>query len=89
MVYSVGGTGATLFLGCKLVGLNFQQEAQEANFRCASKAITHKEKNKYEVCWLTLQAEGGMPTSCTSFYCLLRFTSLSVCTAMLAWGPAW
>ena len=36
VVYSIGGTGATLFLGRKLVGLNFQQEAQEANFRCAS-----------------------------------------------------
>ena len=34
IVYSVGGTGASLFLGRKLVGLNFQQEAQEANFRC-------------------------------------------------------
>ncbi|KAK9830575.1 hypothetical protein WJX81_000349 [Elliptochloris bilobata] len=33
LVYSIGGTGATLFLGRKLVGLNFQQEAQEANFR--------------------------------------------------------
>jgi ABC-type uncharacterized transport system fused permease/ATPase subunit len=32
-VYSLGGTGASLFLGRKLVGLNFQQEAQEANFR--------------------------------------------------------
>ena len=36
VVYSIGGTGVTLFLGRKLVGLNFQQEAQEANFRCAS-----------------------------------------------------
>ena len=35
LVYSIGGTGATLFLGRKLVGLNFQQEAQEANFRLA------------------------------------------------------
>ena len=35
VVYSIGGTGVTLFLGRKLVGLNFQQEAQEANFRCA------------------------------------------------------
>lgn len=33
VVYSIGGTGASLFLGRKLVGLNFQQEAQEANFR--------------------------------------------------------
>ena len=32
-VYSLGGTGVSLFLGRKLVGLNFQQEAQEANFR--------------------------------------------------------
>ena len=36
LVYSIGGTGTSLFLGRKLVGLNFQQEAQEANFRCAS-----------------------------------------------------
>lgn len=35
IVYSVGGTGVSLFLGRKLVGLNFKQEAQEANFRCA------------------------------------------------------
>ena len=34
VVYSVGGTGVSLFLGRKLVGLNFTQEAQEANFRC-------------------------------------------------------
>ena len=34
LVYSIGGTGTSLFLGRKLVGLNFQQEAQEANFRC-------------------------------------------------------
>ncbi|CAL5224458.1 g7149 [Coccomyxa viridis] len=33
LVYSIGGTGTSLFLGRKLVGLNFQQEAQEANFR--------------------------------------------------------
>jgi len=35
LVYSLGGTGVTLFLGRRLVGLNFQQEAQEANFRRA------------------------------------------------------
>lgn len=35
IVYSVGGTGISLLLGKKLVGLNFQQEAQEANFRYA------------------------------------------------------
>ena len=35
LVYSIGGTGTSLFLGRKLVGLNFQQEAQEANFRLA------------------------------------------------------
>ena len=35
LVYSIGGTGTSLFLGRKLVGLNFQQEAQEANFRCS------------------------------------------------------
>jgi ABC-type uncharacterized transport system fused permease/ATPase subunit len=33
VVYSVGGTGISIKLGQKLVGLNFQQEAQEANFR--------------------------------------------------------
>ena len=33
VVYSVGGTGISIKLGRKLVGLNFQQEAQEANFR--------------------------------------------------------
>ena len=38
VVDSVGGTGASLFLGRKLVGLNFAQEAQEANFRCARPA---------------------------------------------------
>jgi ABC-type long-subunit fatty acid transport system fused permease/ATPase subunit len=35
LVYSLGGTAASVFLGRKLVGLNFQQEAQEANFRLA------------------------------------------------------
>ena len=39
VVYSVGGTGVSLFLGRKLVGLNFTQEAQEANFRCACLTI--------------------------------------------------
>lgn len=33
IVYSLGGTATSVFLGRKLVGLNFQQEAQEANFR--------------------------------------------------------
>ncbi|DBA90594.1 hypothetical protein WJX77_005457 [Trebouxia sp. C0004] len=33
VVYSVGGTAISIKLGQKLVGLNFQQEAQEANFR--------------------------------------------------------
>jgi ABC-type uncharacterized transport system fused permease/ATPase subunit len=33
LVYSLGGTATSVFLGRKLVGLNFQQEAQEANFR--------------------------------------------------------
>jgi hypothetical protein len=33
LIYSIGGTGVSIFLGRKLVGLNFQQEAQEANFR--------------------------------------------------------
>lgn len=33
VVYSVGGTAASLYLGRNLVGLNFQQEAQEANYR--------------------------------------------------------
>lgn len=40
VVYSVGGTAISLKLGQKLVGLNFQQEAQEANYRyaCVSRA---------------------------------------------------
>ncbi|CAL8470471.1 g10013 [Coccomyxa elongata] len=33
LIYSLGGTATSVFLGRKLVGLNFQQEAQEANFR--------------------------------------------------------
>ena len=33
LVYSVGGTGLSIAIGRPLVGLNFQQEAQEANFR--------------------------------------------------------
>ena len=33
VVYSVGGTAISVKLGQRLVGLNFQQEAQEANFR--------------------------------------------------------
>ncbi|GMH34252.1 hypothetical protein BSKO_02086 [Bryopsis sp. KO-2023] len=33
VVYSVGGTGVSLWLGRSLVGLNFQQEAREADFR--------------------------------------------------------
>lgn len=40
LVYSIGGTGTSLFLGRKLVGLNFQQEAQEANFRRAQLSST-------------------------------------------------
>lgn len=35
LVYSIGGTATSLFLGRKLVGLNFEQEVQEANFRQA------------------------------------------------------
>ena len=34
LVYSIGGTGLSLYLGRNLVGLNFAQEAQEANYRC-------------------------------------------------------
>ncbi|KAK9820926.1 hypothetical protein WJX74_009117 [Apatococcus lobatus] len=33
LIYSIGGTSISLYLGKNLVGLNFQQEAQEANFR--------------------------------------------------------
>ncbi|KAL4440466.1 hypothetical protein ABPG75_003467 [Micractinium tetrahymenae] len=33
LVYSIGGTALSLRIGQPLVGLNFQQEAQEANFR--------------------------------------------------------
>ncbi|KAK9808588.1 hypothetical protein WJX72_000137 [[Myrmecia] bisecta] len=33
LIYSVGGTGISLYLGRPLIGLNFQQEAQEANYR--------------------------------------------------------
>ena len=33
LVYSVGGTGLSILIGRPLVGLNFQQEAKEANFR--------------------------------------------------------
>lgn len=36
LVYSVGGTAISLQLGKPLVSLNFQQEAKEADFRCAS-----------------------------------------------------
>ncbi len=32
-MYSLGGTAASLYLGRSLVGLNFKQEALEANFR--------------------------------------------------------
>ncbi|KAI3431377.1 hypothetical protein D9Q98_004431 [Chlorella vulgaris] len=32
-VYAVGGTALSVYIGRPLVGLNFQQEAQEANFR--------------------------------------------------------
>ena len=42
LVYSIGGTGTSLFLGRKLVGLNFQQEAQEANFRCGCGTPSHR-----------------------------------------------
>lgn len=46
VVYSVGGTAISIKLGQKLVGLNFQQEAQEANYRymqllCDGFACTH------------------------------------------------
>ncbi|KAI7843346.1 hypothetical protein COHA_003043 [Chlorella ohadii] len=33
LVYSIGGTALSIYIGKPLVGLNFQQEAQEANFR--------------------------------------------------------
>lgn len=33
LIYSVGGTAASIAIGKPLVGLNFAQEAQEANFR--------------------------------------------------------
>ena len=33
LIYSIGGTTISLYLGRDLVGFNFQQEAQEANFR--------------------------------------------------------
>ncbi|PSC71984.1 ABC transporter D family member chloroplastic [Micractinium conductrix] len=36
LVYSLGGTALSVAIGRPLVGLNFQQEAQEANFRCDS-----------------------------------------------------
>lgn len=36
LVYSIGGTAVSIRLGKPLVGLNFQQEAKEANFRCAA-----------------------------------------------------
>ena len=39
LAYSIGGTAISLRLGRPLVGLNFQQEAQEANFR--SVMFTH------------------------------------------------
>ena len=32
-IYSVGGTGVSIYLGRPLVGLNFNQEAREADFR--------------------------------------------------------
>ena len=35
LVYSVGGTAISLQLGKPLVGLNFRQEAREADFRQA------------------------------------------------------
>ena len=40
VVYSVGGTAISIKLGQKLVGLNFQQEAQEANYRSAGPRAT-------------------------------------------------
>lgn len=33
LIYSIGGTAASIAIGKNLVGLNFAQEAQEANFR--------------------------------------------------------
>lgn len=36
LLYSVGGTAISLQLGKPLVGLNFRQEAREADFRCDS-----------------------------------------------------
>ena len=33
LIYSVGGTAISLRLGSPLVGLNFRQEAREADFR--------------------------------------------------------
>ena len=39
LVYSIGGTALSLRLGRSLVGLNFQQEACEADFRCQGCAL--------------------------------------------------
>ena len=33
LIYSIGGTAASVAVGRPLVGLNFVQEAREANFR--------------------------------------------------------
>ena len=38
LLYSLGGTAISLRLGRPLVGLNFQQEAREADFRSAMQA---------------------------------------------------
>ena len=43
LVYSVGGTAVSLQLGKPLVGLNFRQEAREADFRRAAPPLWTKQ----------------------------------------------
>ena len=38
-IYSVGGTVVSIYLGRPLVGLNFNQEAREADFRWARTTV--------------------------------------------------
>ena len=49
LVYSVGGTALSVYIGRPLVGLNFQQEAQEANFRCGCRLRVMKKGWEPEV----------------------------------------
>ena len=62
VVYSVGGTAISLKLGQKLVGLNFQQEAQEANYRCYT-CVHQKSAKSFVIQSVHIDRPNALPSS--------------------------